>query len=155
MPTHHVIVGGGPVATNALETIRQYETDSQITLVCDEPAHSRMALPYWLAGQIPKEHTHTADDAYYKKLNVEAKDNFLSKQLNDQANQLVKEMSQLSGAEFDRRYAENELGYHKTVVDLVGNTFIPNIENPEVKALFEEANVIFLSNASALSFTAE
>jgi len=70
---HHVIVGGGPAATNALETIRQFEADAQITLVCNEPAHSRMALPYWLCGNIPREHTHTADAAYYERLKVDAK----------------------------------------------------------------------------------
>ncbi len=74
MPKHHVIIGGGPVATNAIETIRQFDNgDSKITLVCDEPAHSRMALPYWLAGQVPREHTLTADDAYFQKLKVEAR----------------------------------------------------------------------------------
>ena len=46
------------------------------------------------------------------KLNVQPQDNFLSQQLNTQADQLVAEMSQLSGVEFDRRYASNELGYH-------------------------------------------
>jgi len=71
--TKHVIVGGGPVATNAIETIRQFDSGaSQITLVCDEPAHSRMALPYWLSGQIPREQTHTGDDAYFQKLSVDA-----------------------------------------------------------------------------------
>ncbi len=71
MSIHHVIVGGGPVATNAIETIRQFDNGtSQITLICDEPAHSRMALPYWLAGQIPRGHTHTADDAYFERLGV-------------------------------------------------------------------------------------
>jgi len=70
---HHVIAGGGPAATNALETIRQFDADAQITLVCDEPAHSRMALPYWLCGNIPREHTHTADADYYSRLNVTAK----------------------------------------------------------------------------------
>ncbi len=74
MAVQHVIVGGGPVATNAIETIRQFDDGkSQITLISDEPAHSRMALPYWLAGQIPREHTHTADAAYYKKFGVKAK----------------------------------------------------------------------------------
>jgi NAD(P)H-nitrite reductase large subunit len=74
MATRHVIIGGGPVATNALETIRQFEkSPSEITLLCDEPAHSRMALPYWLSGQVPREHTHTADDAYYQKFNVDAR----------------------------------------------------------------------------------
>ncbi len=66
--TRHVIIGGGPVATNALETIREFDSDSHITLIGDEPAHSRMALPYWLSGQIPREHTYTADDAFIKSL---------------------------------------------------------------------------------------
>ena len=74
MATQHVIIGGGPVATNAIETIRQFESEpSQITLISDEPAHSRMALPYWLSGQIPREQTYTADDNYFKKLGVDAK----------------------------------------------------------------------------------
>jgi len=70
---HNLIIGGGPVATNAVETIRQFDTASSITLVCDEPAHSRMALPYWLAGQVPREHTYTADDASWQRLGVDAK----------------------------------------------------------------------------------
>ncbi len=71
MSVKHVIIGGGPVATNAVETIRQFDGGaSQITLVSDEPAHSRMALPYWLSGRIPREHTHTADDAWYERLKV-------------------------------------------------------------------------------------
>ncbi len=49
------------------------------------------------------------------KLNVSPQDNFLSRQLNGKADQLVDEMRQLRGAAFDRRYAENELGYHQVV----------------------------------------
>lgn len=49
--------------------------------------------------------------ALLQKLNVAPQDNFLSQQLNGQADQLVKGMSQLSSAAFDRRYTENELGY--------------------------------------------
>ncbi len=71
--THHVIVGGGPAATNAVETLRDLEPDAQITLVCDEPAHSRMALPYWLADQIPREQTFTGDASYFERLGVDAK----------------------------------------------------------------------------------
>lgn len=74
MATENVIIGGGPVATNAAETIRQFDNGaSNITLLSDEPAHSRMALPYWLAGQIDRDHTHTADEAYFKKLDVDAR----------------------------------------------------------------------------------
>ena len=77
------------------------------------------------------------------KLNVQPQDNFLSQQLNTQADQLVAELSQLSGAEFDRRYANNELGYHQAVNGLVEGTFIPNLQNPELKALFKDAIIVF------------
>jgi len=73
MAQHHLIIGGGPAATNALETIREFDADASITLVCDEPTHSRMALPYWLAGKIPEKHTHTGDDAYFKKLGAQVR----------------------------------------------------------------------------------
>lgn len=84
--------------------------------------------------------------ALLKKLKVGPKDNFLSRQLENQSDQLVAEMSQLRGDAFNRRYAENELAYHEAVNDLVKNTFIPNIQNPEVKALFEEALAIFIAH---------
>jgi len=68
---HHLIIGGGPAATNAIETIREFDGGrSTITLVGDEPAHSRMALPYWLAGRIPEAQTHTGDAAYFAQLKV-------------------------------------------------------------------------------------
>ncbi|MBK6603212.1 MAG: FAD-dependent oxidoreductase [Betaproteobacteria bacterium] len=68
---HHVIIGGGPAATNAVETIRQFDGGrADITLVCDEPAHSRMALPYWLAGDIGEEQTRTGDADYFTRLKV-------------------------------------------------------------------------------------
>jgi NAD(P)H-nitrite reductase large subunit len=74
MTKKHLIIGGGPAATNAIETIREFDNGgSEITLVADEPAHSRMALPYWLSGQVSEEHTHTGDAAYFEKLGVTTK----------------------------------------------------------------------------------
>jgi putative membrane protein len=92
-----------------------------------------------------RDHTAVNDKALalVKKLNVQPQDNFLSQQLLKQAEALVAEMRQLSGQAFDRRYASNELSYHQAVNQLVGGTFIPNLKNPEVKALFEKALVIF------------
>ena len=92
-----------------------------------------------------RDHSAVNDQALalLKKLNANAQDNFLSKQLSAQADQLVDEMSSLSGKAFDQRYADNELAYHQSVNCLVGGTFIPNIENPELKALFEQALKIF------------
>jgi len=81
--------------------------------------------------------------ALLAKLKAQPMDNFLSQTLQRDAEELIDELSRLRGADFDRRYAENELGYHKAVNDLVANAFIPNIENKEVKALFEAAIKIF------------
>ena len=71
--TQHIIIGAGPAATNAIESIRQFDGDCQITLISDEPAHSRMALPYWLSGQITREQTYTGDADYFARLNVDTK----------------------------------------------------------------------------------
>ncbi len=92
-----------------------------------------------------RDHTAVNEQALalLKKLEAQPQDNFLSKQLTTNSEKLVDEMSQLRGAAFDKRYAENELAYHKAVNDLVGNAFIPNIENAEVKSLFEAGLKIF------------
>lgn len=84
--------------------------------------------------------------ALLKKLNASPQNNFLSESLQAGARDLIDEMSQLRGAAFDKRYAENELAYHKAVNDLVANSFIPNIENAEVKKLFEAGLQIFLAH---------
>lgn len=81
--------------------------------------------------------------ALLKKLKVSPQDNFLSRQLNAQADKIIDRLSRLRGAEFDRAYAENELAYHQAVNGLVNGTFIPNIDNAEVKVFFKEAAVIF------------
>lgn len=81
--------------------------------------------------------------ALLKKLDAQPQDNFLSKTLQINAEKLIDEMSKLRGIEFDKRYAVNELAYHRAVNDLVENAFIPNIENAEVKALFEAGLQIF------------
>jgi putative membrane protein len=92
-----------------------------------------------------RDHTAVNEQALalLTKLGVEAQDNFLSQSLEVGADELVDEMSKLRGEAFDRRYAENELAYHRAVNGLVADAFIPNIENPEVKALFEQGLLIF------------
>jgi putative membrane protein len=108
-------------------------------------AKSKNPVVIEFAETMVQDHTgiNTQALALLEKLNAQPQDNFLSQQLNQQADQLVEEMSALSGDEFDKKYAANELAYHQAVNALVGGTFVPNIENPEMKALFEQALVIF------------
>jgi NAD(P)H-nitrite reductase large subunit len=69
--TKQLIIGSGPAAINAIETIRDFDGGaSEITLVSDEMAYARMVLPYYLAHQIPQKQVYTADDAYYERLKV-------------------------------------------------------------------------------------
>ena len=81
--------------------------------------------------------------ALLKKLDAQPQDNFLSQALQEGAAKIIDELRALRGDAFDKRYAENELAYHKSVNDLVENTFIPNIENAEVKELFKAGLKIF------------
>lgn len=92
-----------------------------------------------------RDHTAVNEQALalLAKLNASPQDNFLSQSLQKNAEALVDEMSKLRGAAFDQRYAENELAYHGAVNELVAEAFIPNIENAEVKALFEAGLEIF------------
>ncbi len=81
--------------------------------------------------------------ALAKKLNVQAQDNDFSRTLVTNSGPITATLKKLRGAEFDRYYAANELGYHQAVNGAVANQFIPNIQNAEVKAAFEGALVIF------------
>lgn len=81
--------------------------------------------------------------ALLTKLGATPEDNFLSQSLNSGAEAKIAEQVALKRADSDRAYAANELAYHQAVNGLVNGAFIPIIENPEVKALFEEASVIF------------
>jgi NAD(P)H-nitrite reductase large subunit len=58
--TKHVIIGNGPAGVVAAETLRKLDPKSEITLVGDEPEppYSRMAIPYFLIGNIGEEGTH-------------------------------------------------------------------------------------------------
>ncbi len=97
-----------------------------------------------------RDHTAVNEQALalLEKLGASPQDNFLSQALNKDAERIIDEMSQLRGAEFDRYYAKNELQYHRAVNDLVANSFIPNIENEEVRALFKTGLEIFRAHES-------
>ena len=81
--------------------------------------------------------------ALLAKLDVQPQDNYLSQELVKGSVKIVDELSQLRGDAFNRRYAENELAYHQAVNELMATSFIPNIEHPEVKSLFEAGLEIF------------
>lgn len=71
---HHVIIGAGPAGVVAAETLRDRDPSAVITLIGDEkePPYSRMAIPYYLAGQIGEEGTHLRhDEGHFENLDID------------------------------------------------------------------------------------
>lgn len=97
------------------------------------------------ANTMIRDHTAVNEAALglLDKLGASAQDNVVSQTLNSNAEEIIDGFVKLRGAEFDKAYAENELAYHQAVNELVENTMIPNIDNAEVKALFEQGLEIF------------
>ena len=136
-----------PAELNDLEIAHVAYTADNIDI---RYAHLALALSsnpaiHEFANTMIRDHTIVNEQALalLEKLEASPADNFLSQSLQQGAEQIIDEMVQLRGKAFDQRYAQNELDYHKAVNDLVENAFIPNIENEEVKALFETGLTIF------------
>jgi NAD(P)H-nitrite reductase large subunit len=62
---HHVIIGAGPAGIAAAESIRQHDKTADVTVIHGESGepYSRMAIPYYLVGQIPAEGAEMRKDA--------------------------------------------------------------------------------------------
>lgn len=61
---HHVIIGAGPAAVSAAEHIKKLDSRSAVTMLAAEevPPYSRMAIPYYLTGNITPEGTYLRKD---------------------------------------------------------------------------------------------
>ena len=81
--------------------------------------------------------------ALLDKLKAKPEDNAFSQALLTGAHETWAKMAKLSGHEFDKSYAANELSYHQTVNHVVGDAFIPNVENAELKTLLGSALDVF------------
>jgi putative membrane protein len=97
------------------------------------------------AENMVRDHTAVNDQALalVKKLNVTPEDNDTSKALTKQAETKHAELEKLSGAKFDKAYADNEVAYHKTVDGALETVLIPDAGNAELKDLLKTGLKIF------------
>ena len=97
------------------------------------------------ASNMITDHTAVNDQALalVKKLGVTPEDNPTSKGLVAQAEAKRAELAKLSGAEFDKAYANNEVAYHKAVNGALADLLIPSASNAELKGLLETGLKIF------------
>ena len=73
--------------------------------------------------------------ALVTKLKVTPKDNAVSQSLNKQAVATKKMLNGKSGKAFNKAYVDNEVAYHKAVIDAVEKVLIPQAQNGELKKL--------------------
>lgn len=97
------------------------------------------------ANDMVRDHTAVNQKALalVKKLKVTPEDNPTSQSLKKDADGKMAEYAKLSGAAFDKSYADNEVAYHKTVNGALESTLIPSAQNPELKSLLETGLKIF------------
>ncbi len=69
----YVIVGGGIAGTTAAEELRKLQPDAEITIVSEEqhPVYSRVLLPHYLKGKVPRERVFLKQPDWYEKNNIE------------------------------------------------------------------------------------
>ena len=75
--------------------------------------------------------------ALVKKLGVTPKDNEVSKKLLADAKKTNELLESKSGDAFNKAYVDNEVAYHRAVIDAVEGLLIPESENVELKALLQ------------------
>lgn len=62
---------------------------------------------------------------------------------------VMKRLSALKGAAFDKAFLEHEVAYHKAVIAAVQNTLLPTIQNAELKALVVKVAPVFVAHQQA------
>ncbi|MBM5789768.1 hypothetical protein FJZ23_01640 [Candidatus Parcubacteria bacterium] len=69
----HVIIGGGIAGTTAAEELRKRDPRAVITLVSQEqhPLYSRVLLPHYLKGKIPRERVFLKKESWYEEHGIE------------------------------------------------------------------------------------
>jgi putative membrane protein len=97
------------------------------------------------AQDMVRDHTSVNDQALAlcKKLGVTPEDNDTSKSIAKQGKEERAKLASLSGAAFDKAYAENEVKYHQMVNGALENTLIPGASNAELKSLLQTGLKIF------------
>ncbi|HEY2162617.1 MAG TPA: DUF4142 domain-containing protein [Gemmatimonadaceae bacterium] len=58
----------------------------------------------------------------------------------------MKRLNGLSGAEFDKTFLQNEVGYHDAVIGAVTKTPLPAIQNAELKDLVTKVAAAFVAH---------
>ena len=77
------------------------------------------------------------------KLKVTPAESDTAKSLKSQSEETTEKLKALKGKAFDKAYIDNEVAYHKMVINAVSSVLIPNAKNAELKSALEGAAPLF------------
>ena len=80
------------------------------------------------------------------RLNVTPADSGTSDSLKAQAKQITQKLQHLRGKEFEKVYVDNEVAYHKAVINATKTVLIPSAQNAELKSALQGAQPLFLKH---------
>ena len=116
-------------------------TANQIDIAYADIAKQKSKDPEVLkfAETMQRDHRGVIDQAVAlaKKLGVNPLDNAVSKKLVADSETTKKDLVSRAGKSFDKAYIDNEVGYHKAVIQAVEDLLIPETENGELKKLLD------------------
>ncbi len=100
------------------------------------------------AQQMIRDHTavNQAAVALVTRLGVTPEESDTSRGLNATAEETRARLNGLSGKEFDKTYIDNEVAYHKLVLNAVDNTLIPSAQNAELKSTLIKTRPLFAAH---------
>ena len=69
----YLIIGGGVAGTTCAEELRKRDSQAEITILSEEhhPLYSRVLLPHYIKGKIPRERVFLKRDTWYGEQNIE------------------------------------------------------------------------------------
>lgn len=113
------------------------QIDIDYAAIAKEKSTNKAILHF--AETMASDHKAVIDQAVAlaKKLNVTPKDNAVSQKLHSDADKTKAALSAKSGKAFDKAYIDNEVAYHKAVINAVETLLIPDASNAELKQLLQ------------------
>lgn len=142
--------GDGKVAPSDAQIAHIAVTANQIDVDAGNLALSKSQNPEVkkFAELMVKDHAAVNKQAgeLAGKLKLTPEDNDTSKALKKGADETASKLKGLSGAEFDKAYVANEIGYHKAVLDAVDKALIPNAKNAELKKLLQSVRPVMAAH---------
>jgi NAD(P)H-nitrite reductase large subunit len=121
----YLIIGSGPAALSAIETIRKRDLTSEILLLSEEPypPYSRPLISYLLAGKIEEERIYFKGQDFYERYDVTA-------YLGERAVGL----NTKEGMVYTSK--DNRFSYDKLLIATGGRPIIPPVEGRDLEGIF-------------------